>query len=206
MTRLAGLLLIAAIAVGLPTMALANDNDGHGRTLQGTYAFSGSGACLFAAGGFTTPVPPSTFTGIPMDPVHSSFGPNSWSGTYTFNHDGTGTMQATQAYIDGGTMTTGLDTLFWGFRYTLKGSALTFTYIEGTYALTYELGPNAPFSITDFSLSSSWTGQISPDGNTFFAAFGAPLILTPPANTLPAQLVCIGVHQGFKTSGNLPKH
>ena len=187
--KLSVFVIIAAIAM-FSTAAMAWDDEHNwNKGIQGKYAFIGSGACLMAAGGFTDD---THFT--PQDPTHSSIGPNTWEGLYTFNYNGTGSIDAINRYMDT-TISAGSGHIYWEFTYSVQGGKITFTYKPGTYVATYLYGPQAGFTLSNVTFGS-WDGRISPDGESLFVSFGVPMKLIPPFPGL--EIVCNGVHQGFR--------
>ena len=193
--KLAVLASVAAIAM-LMAVPMASAHDSWWKMLiRGEYAFTGSGACTLAPGGFKTDFTPNI-------PDLAWMGPNFWAGVYTFNYDGTGKMVSHQVYQDGPpNYAAGAANLSWEFTYEMDGPEITFTFKPGTYSLEYTLGPNAgkpsPFPLEIAYFDQPWTGRISPDGKTLFVFFGVPmkLIFIPEV----FEAVCHGVHQGFKT-------
>jgi len=187
--RLAVIVIIPAIVMFIVAGMASADDHHWNKAIQGKYAFSGSGACLMAAGGFTDD---THFT--PQDPTHSSIGPNTWEGVYTFHHNGTGSMDAINRYMDT-TISAGSGHIYWEFTYSVQGGKITFTYKPGTYVATYLYGPQAGFTLSNVTFGS-WDGRISPDGESLFVSFGVPMKLIPPFPGL--EIVCNGVHQGFR--------
>jgi hypothetical protein len=166
--------------------------------IHGEYAFTGSGACTLSPTGF------DNFT--PVDPTKASMGPNFWAGVYTFNYDGTGKMDSHQVYQEGPpTYAAGAANLSWEFTYEMDGPVITFTFKPGSYSLEYTLGPNTGLKVvpppggkTLAYFTEPWTGRISPDGKTLFVFYGVPMTLVIP-DLGGIELICQGVHQGFKT-------
>jgi hypothetical protein len=199
--KLAVFLIVAAIAMFIagPT---ASANDFWWKSLiHGEYAFSGSGACTLAPGGFDENFKPYNAT-------YASMGPNFWEGVYTFNYNGKGKMEARQSYQLGPDpmfpYSAGSDLLSWEFEYKMDGPEITFTFIPGTYTLEYLEGPNKGVKLPLPNESSSqvtfdqpWTGRISPDGRNLFVFYGGPAKLKVPEFGI--ELICNAVHQGFKT-------
>ena len=130
-------------------------------------------------------------------------GPNFWAGVYTFNYNGKGKMVSHQVYQDGPpAYGAGAANLSWEFTYEMDGPEITFTFIPGTYSLEYTWGPNTVFPKlvppTPAYFTEPWTGRISPDGRTLFVFYGVPMkLIIPEFGNL--EVVCNGVHQGFKT-------
>lgn len=190
---------VAAIAllIAIP-MASAYDypNSWWKMLIRGEYAFTGSGACTIAPGGFKDDNP-----FVPKDPDSASMGPNFWAGVYTFNYNGTGKMEAQQVYQDGPpNYGAGAANLSWEFTYKMDGPDITFTFIPGTYSLEYTLGPNVGGwlpPLEEVYFDQPWAGRISPDGRTLFVFYGVPTKLIFIRGAFEA--ICNGVHQGFKT-------
>ena len=191
--RLAVFVMIAGIAM-LMAVPTASANDLWWKTLiRGEYAFTGAGACTLAPGGFD-----KNF--LPIGGV-AVMGPNFWEGVYTFNYNGRGKMDARQRYQDGPpNYGAGLAHLSWEFEYEMDGSEITFRFIPHSYLGEYLEGPNAPGKLlppNTASFDNPYTGSISPDGMTLFVFFGVPMKITIPEFG-GLELVCNGVHQGFK--------
>ncbi len=198
------LVVFAGVAtiVMLMTVPTASANDFWWKALiHGEYAFTGSGACTLAPGGFNDKFAPN-------NTATTSMGPNFWEGTYTFNYGGKGKMDAKQRYQEGPpNYGSGVANLSWEFTYQMDGSVITFTFKPGTYSLEYIEGPNAgvvpklplgdqfPSQVT---FDHPYTGRISPDGMDLYVFFGVPMKITIPEFG-GLQLICQGVHQGFKT-------
>jgi hypothetical protein len=197
--------IIATIAMfTVVAMASASDNQGR-KAIHGEYAFSGSGACTLAPGGFNP-----DFT--PVNPTMAGMGPNFWEGVYTFKKDGKGKMESRQVYQEGpsnppNTYAAGRALLSWEFEYEMAENEITFTLIPGTYYLEYTEGPNDGLKVETGNtvvFDHPWTGRISPDGRNLFVFYGVPMKLIIPAGILfPGapmfEIICNGVHQGFKT-------
>jgi hypothetical protein len=186
--KLAGFVIVTALVMFMAVATASADGLLWSRAIQGKYAFSGSGACLLAPG-FTDD---THFT--PTGP--SSIGPNTWEGVYTFNYDGTGSIDALNRFVDT-TPSAGSAHIYWEFTYKVHGGKITFTYKPGTYVATYQYGPMAGFTLSGVTFTEPWSGRISPDGENLFVSFGVPMKLIPPFPGL--EIVCNGVHQGFRT-------
>jgi len=201
--RLAVFVMIAGIAMFI-AVPMASANDFWWKTLiRGEYAFTGSGACTLAPGGFDINFKPKPIG--PNGETFANMGPNFWEGVYTFNYGGKGKMDALQRYNDGPNVyDAGLAHLSWEFEYEMDGSEITFRFIPHSYLGEYLEGPNAPAKLlppNNAYFDNPYTGRISPDGMTLFVFFGVPMKITipefgPPGH--PLELVCNGVHQGFK--------
>jgi len=196
--KLAVFVMIAGIAMfmAVPT---ASANDLWWKMLiHGEYAFTGSGACTLAPGGFD-----ENFK--PYNAIYASMGPNFWEGVYTFNYNGKGKMDARQSYQLGpdntpNTYSAGSDLLSWEFEYKMDGPEITFTFIPETYSLEYLEGPNKGLKLlppNNAVFDKPWTGRISPDGRNLFVFYGGPAKLEIPEFGI--ELICNAVHQGFKT-------
>ena len=194
--KLAVFVILGAVAMFI-AVPMASAHDSWWKMLiRGEYTFTGSGACTLAPTGFN-----DNFT--PKDPALASMGPNFWAGVYTFNSNNKGKMEAHQVYQDGpSAYGAGAANLSWEFTYEMDGPEITFTFIPGTYSLEYTLGPNTVFPKLDPAplayFTEPWTGRISPDGRTLFVFYGVPMTLVIP-DLGGIELICQGVHQGFKT-------
>ena len=200
--KLAVFVMIIALAIFMAVATASADGQKYRKTLQGEYAFTGSGAGTLALTGFN-----ENFT--PKDSGSAWMGPNFWEGVYTFNRNGTGKMDAQQCYHDGPNApvpySSGCALLSWEFEYEIYGGAITFTFIPGTYSLVYTVGPNVVFppipidnnppSLTEFE--QPWTGRISPDGKNLFVFYGGPF--KPKIVEFGLEVICNTVHQGFRT-------
>lgn len=201
--KLAVLAGIAAIAMFIAIPAASANDFWWKMLIRGKYAFTGSGACTLAPGGFNP-----DFT--PKNPTFASMGPNFWEGVYTFNYDGKGKMETRQCYNEGPNAmfpySSGCVLLSWEFEYKMDGAEITFTFIPGTYYLEYIEGPNVgvipPITPPNgVVFDKPWTGRISPDGRNLFVFYGGPFKFDLPAPP-PFEVfgvICNGVHQGFKT-------
>jgi len=201
--KLAVFVIVAAITMFIAIPVASADGEKYRKTLHGEYAFTGSGACTLAPGGFE-----ENFT--PANPDSANMGPNFWEGVYTFNRNGTGKMDARQCYHDGPNAlvpySSGCAELSWEFEYKMDGAEITFTFIPGTYSLVYTAGPNVVFppipippntsSLTVFE--QQWTGRISPDGKNLFVFYGGPFLIKI-LDFGPLEAICNTVHQGFRT-------
>ena len=203
--KIAVFVSVAAIAMFIAVpMASASGYDFWWKSLiHGEYAFTGSGACTLAPGGFY-----DNFT--PKFPASANMGPNIWEGVYTFKNNGKGKMEARQCYNEGPNAmfpySSGCVLLSWEFEYQMDGAEITFTFIPGTYYLEYIEGPNVgvipPMTPPNgVVFEKPWTGRISPDGRNLFVFYGGPfkfdLPAPPPIGVF--GVICNGVHQGFKT-------
>ena len=204
--KIAVFVSVAAIAMFIAVpMASASGYDFWWKSLiHGEYAFTGSGACTLAPGGFY-----ENFT--PKFPASANMGPNIWEGVYTFKNNGKGKMEARQCYNEGPNAmfpySSGCVLLSWEFEYQMDGAEITFTFIPGTYYLKYVEGPNKDLELktpNTVVICQPWTGRISPDGRNLFVFYGVPMkIIIPEGILFPGapyiELICNGVHQGFKT-------
>ncbi len=200
--KIAVFVSVVAIAMFIAVpMASASGYDSWWKMLiLGEYAFTGSGACTMAPGGFN-----EDFT--PKNPTMANMGPNFWEGVYWFHYNGTGKMETQQCYQDGPpNYAAGCALLSWEFEYEMDGAEITFTLIPGTYYLKYIKGPNAdpehplevvPPNPVAFDQKNTWTGRLSPDGRHLFVFYGGPFKIDFPG--FGFQIICNGVHQGFKT-------
>ncbi len=194
--KLTVIVIIGAIAMFIAAPMASASDFWWKFLIRGEYTFTGSGACTLAPTGFN-----ANFT--PKDAASASMGPNFWEGVYTFNYDGKGKMDARQRYQDGpnngpNTYGAGLAHLSWEFEYEIDGGEITFKFIPGTYYGEYLEGPNKGVILPDTAVfDKPWTGRISPDGRNLFVFFGVPMKLIIADWGL--EIVCNGVHQGFKT-------
>ncbi len=203
--KVAVFISVVAIAmfIAIP-MASASGYDSWWKMLiLGEYAFTGSGACTSAPGGFKDDFTPTDAT------VAGPMGPNFWEGFYWFHYNGTGKMETQQCYQDGyPTYAAGCALLSWEFEYEMDGAEITFTLIPGTYYLKYIKGAMAGKGF-DVPVGNTvefkpWTGRISPDGRHLFVFYGGPFKFDLPGPPGPpfygvVGVICNGVHQGFKT-------
>ena len=204
--KLVVFVIIAALAVFMAVAPAWADGQKYRKTLQGEYAFTGSGVCTLS---------PTGFVGfIPNTPDSAWMGPNFWEGVYTFNRNGKGKMETQQCYNEGPAATvpiiptvpysSGCADLSWEFEYEIDGGAITFTFIDTTYSLVYTVGPNVGVlppintpSLTEFS--QPWTGRISPDGKNLFVFYGGPFLIKIKEFGPSFEAICNTVHQGFRT-------
>ena len=139
--KLALVVIIAAIpmliAVGMASAA--------GKTIQGNYAFTGSGTNLIAVLGFNDSLQPNGGAAGPW-----FIGPNFWSGVLSFNKDGTGSVTGIFRVVDlyssaiGAPPDVGSANVSWDFTYTMDNGNITITYVTGSYEGDWTSGPNAP--------------------------------------------------------------
>ena len=202
--KIAVFVSVAALAMFIAVSTASAHDYWWKMLIRGEYAFSGSGACTLAPTGFDENPEIATDDFTPKDPDDASMGPSIWEGTYTFNLNGKGKMDARICYNDGPpTYASGCGDISWEFKYKMDGAEITFTFIPGTYALEYTVGPNVgvvppiiPTSSTEFN--QPWTGRISPDGSNLFVFYGGPFKIKV-LDFGPLEIICNGVHQGFKT-------
>jgi len=195
---LAAFVIIAAIAMfTVVGMASASDQQWR-KAIHGEYAFTGTGACLFAFTGFD----PDKFT--PTGPS-SGPGPNFWDGVVTFKKNGRGSIDAQQRYMDINNPqnpqgAAGLVHIYWEFTYTVHRGKITFTEIPDTYVLDYQEGP-VKGVFKGFAFSQPYDGYISADGKNLIVSFGVPMKIDPSVGnpSLPGEIICSGTFQGFRT-------
>ena len=203
MMKLGVFVMMAAIVMFTLIATASADGQKYRKTLQGEYAFTGSGACTLAPGGFN-----DNYT--PKYAEAANMGPNFWEGVYTFNYNGKGKMETRQCYQEGPNAmfphSSGCLLLSWEFEYKMDGAEITFTFIPGTYYLEYIEGPNVgvipPITPPNgVVFDKPWTGRISPDGRNLFVFYGGPFKfdLPPPPPFEVFEVICNGVHRGFKT-------
>lgn len=203
--KIAVFVSVAALAVFIAVSTASAHHSWWKMLIRGEYAFSGSGACTLAPTGFDE----ENFT--PKVPGGASMGPSIWEGTYAFNLNGKGKMDARICYNEGPDAmfpySSGCADISWEFEYEMDGAEIAFTFIPGTYALEYTAGPNVgvvpsiplnnnPTSQTVFD--QPWTGRISPDGRNLFVFYGGPFKIKV-IDFGPFEIICNTVHQGFKT-------
>jgi hypothetical protein len=193
--KLAVLVIITAMAPFIMA-AMASAHDHEGRTIHGTYAFTGSNTCLAAFLGFDS-------TLQPIDGASAPINAQSWEGTYTFKRGGTGALDALAHDVGvsppggGG----GSVSIHWEFNYTVDpGGKITFTLVPGSYIAEWLTGTLKGQKLGhEFG---SWNGVISPDGNHILVTWGAPLILyiLDPQGGEPTgvQLICNGSFSSFR--------
>jgi hypothetical protein len=179
-------------------------------SIQGEYAFTGSGSCFIAINGFNASLQPN-------DGANGMWlwGPLTYDeGTFTFNKDGTGSFKAIfhafdawSPFFAGVPPDTGAANETWDFTYTVTGGGnFTLTYVKGTYELDFTSGPNVgtPLGVS-YIILPPVKGVISPDGKILYASFGTPDILKftndKQNNDLNGvQAICSVVFQGFRIS------
>jgi hypothetical protein len=190
--------VIAAVLVIFMVVAMASAFGQQWRKeIHGEYAFTGTGQCLFAPGGFDEKFVPKTNLWW--------FGPNWWDGVITFNKNGSGSLDARHRYMDNApTVDAGLAHIYWGFTYTVDRGKIIFTVIPGTYLVEYLEGPSAPGTVSGVLFDHPYDGYISADGKNLIVSYGVPMkgLAGPPCSTNPQQCfesVCSGVFQGFRT-------
>jgi hypothetical protein len=201
--RLALVVIIAAI----PMLIAAVTASAAGKTIQGDYAFTGTGTTLIAILGFNSSLQPN---GGPTGPWFISH--NLWSGVLSFNKDGTGSHTGFFSVVDvyssgiGAPPDAGSANVSWDFTYTIdKSGNITFTYVKGSFEQDWTSGPNAPPSPQAKSyvnLAEPWGGTISSDGKIITEFWGPYLaeITSDKANTIPTgvQAMDFAALQGIK--------
>jgi hypothetical protein len=200
MKKLAVLVIIVAIAMFfVGAMASADDHTGK-KAVQGQYAGTGGGTCIIALGGFypacddcsdpscgcdksLTPICTGLPAGTPCGIVQWYSREGDY--TFTFKHDGTGSVTATgrvvaQYFSSSGSLGppyAGSNEVSYNFTYTVDHSGMvTITQVPGTYFSEWTEGP-AKGKIYKVENYVS-TGLITPDGKGMNQASGAPAILT----------------------------
>jgi hypothetical protein len=194
--KLTVFVMIAAIAM-LTVVAMASADDHQWRkTIHGEYAFTGTGACLFAFLGFNT-----DFTPKGGELASKGPGSNFWDGVMTFKRDGTGSLSSRHRFMDPAPApAAGLAHLYWEFTYTVDRGKITFMEIPITYSAVYEAPPGPGLSNVKFT--EPYDGYISADGKNLIVSFGVPMKLIPhdPPPFAPAlEIICSGTFQGFRT-------
>jgi hypothetical protein len=181
-------------------MASAGDHQWR-KAIHGEYAFTGTGACIQAPGGFTEKF-------IPKIPELSKGpGTNFWDGVMTFEKDGTGSVSARHRYMDiPPNLGAGLVDFYWGFTYTVNRGKITFTEIPSTYYADFLEGPGSPSVLSNVAFSQTYDGYISADGKNLIVSLGVPLKLLPVGPPLCSEtnlncieIICSGTFQGFRT-------
>ena len=131
--------------------------------IHAEYAFTGSGGCLLATGGFDTSLNALGTTWL---------GPNVWAGVYTFEKDGTGTVTAENLSISSGSASA--SQLSWAFDYTITDNVnITFKNMrdfEGVNTIDLSAGH------TYLKWTVEYYGVISRDGKIINVSYGAPMI------------------------------
>ena len=203
--KLAVFVSVAAIAMFIAVSTASAYYSWWKMLIRGEYAFSGSGTATLAWTGFDADPEDAADDFTPKNPEYAEMGPNVWEGTYTFYLDGKGKMDARQCYNSGpngmSPYSSGCANISWEFEYEMDGAEITFTFIPGTYALEYTEGPNIGLKFvlpTKTVFDQQWTGRISPDGRNLFVFYGGPFKIKV-LDFGPLEIICNGVHQGFKT-------
>ncbi len=197
--KLAIFVTIAAIAM-FTVVAMASATDKQwSEAIHGEYAFTGTGACLFAFLGFEQNFTPIGGASMSMGP-----GPNFWDGVMTFKKDGEGSLSARHRYMDiPPNPAAGLVDFYWEFTYTLERGKITFTEIPASYRAEYQEGPQKGFVLSNVAFSQAYDGYLSADGKNLIVSLGVPLKLKPvtPIPGLPPdiEIICSGTFQGFRT-------
>jgi hypothetical protein len=140
MRKLAVIVMMIALATVLPvTMASADDHH-HWWGIQGTYATTGPGACLYSLSGFNSDLT------VPSGGV-SWIASKLAVGTWTFNRNGTGRAQDTVYGIAGppySSPTGDSAEISYDFTYSVAhDGTITVEMLPGTFVGTYATGPNA---------------------------------------------------------------
>ena len=192
--------IIATIPM-LITVAMAS---AVGKTIQGNYAFTGSGACVFGILGLNDSLQPNGGAAGPW-----FTGAQTWSGVLTFNKDGTGSLTGIHRVVDlvyssaiGSPPDAQSGNVSWDFTYIVDNGNITFTYVTGSYELDWTDGPNAQSKVY-INITQPWDGVISSDGKIIAVFWGAPLILEITAdkantNKTGVEVICNSELHGFK--------
>ncbi len=160
---------IAALAM-FTTVALAwgDDYSRNSYLLRGTYAFTGSGNCVFSAGG------QNLFTLIQI-----------WEGEYTFDGHGSGSFKGTFRAVDlypgnpfgsAGPNAISKAVASWEFNYEMTDDNRFETWLKpGTYDKVYDptgVGPTNYFDIQ----GDRFHGAVERDGASIVVTSGPPMI------------------------------
>jgi len=163
MKKLAVFVMIPGLV--LMALAMASAEDHHKWGIQGEYAGTGPGACLYSLSGFNADltVPAGGYSWIASKLLAES---------WTFNHNGTGKAQDTVYGIAGppySTPTGDAAVISYDFTYTVAhDGTIAVEMVPGTFVGTYATGPNAgkdpPRSFVVDKLSAF--GKVSTDHKT----------------------------------------
>ena len=167
MKKLAVVVMTIAIATFMAApMASANGHGHHSWGIQGEYAMTGPGSCLFSR--------------VPFADNHTAPEPNnSWiaskltEGTWTFERGGTGKAQYNLHGIAGPqapafpTATGDTDAISFDFTYTITDDGMiTGEMVFGTYLDTFVKGPFAGLGLWGTFDKLSFFGRVSTDHKT----------------------------------------
>ena len=148
-------LALVVIIATIPMLIAVATASAVGKTIQGDYAFTGSGTNLIAILGFNDSLQPNGGAAGPW-----FIGPNFWSGVLSFNKDGTGSVTGIFRTVDlyssaiGAPPDVGSANVSWDFTYTLDNGNITMTYVTGSYDGDWTSGPNAPRQVVHKSTSA----------------------------------------------------
>jgi hypothetical protein len=181
MKKSATLLMLALIvATGSPPTANAK-----GAAVKGTYAVTGSGACLDSPTGFTSSLEP-------VNPSLASSGSGGFSGTFDFSGNGQGQMNLSEVAISVPPVPLGVpaaasQTISGSFSFTLDGNNITVNAVN--LSETVQTGPNrgATGTLNVFDMS----GLVATDKRSLTLASATPAVLTTVfANGFIDQEIC----------------
>ena len=207
--RIAVFVSVAALAVFMvvATASAGGLNRIH-NTIEGKYAATGSSQCTTAVDGFENLTPNGDYWSVGMSTIIA---------IYTFNLDGSGSMEGINRIMslpggftytpDGDVpndkpMGVVMDPYSYEFTYTVTDEGLiTFTVVPGTFHLGGDACADA----------IPKHGVISADGKTIVIECGPPLVLnvvscSEPYNKLGPQMMCLNsaVLIKIQGSGELP--
>ena len=198
-------LALVVIIAALPMLIAVVTAPAKGKTIQGSYAITGSCLCLMSISGFNDSLQPNGGVAGPWFTSSAS-----WEGVLSFNKNGTGSFTGSEYMTDvyGPGMNlppdAGSQNITWGFTYTMDNGNITFTYVTGSYEADFTSGPNAPPSPQSkgyVNIPQPWNGVISSDGKIIDMSWGVPIEFTADkANTTPTgmQGMCNAAFHGFK--------
>jgi hypothetical protein len=162
------------------------------RALHGHYAFTGTGACLYAPGSSTSPPTPGNTTPNSDSNFDTSLRPINVSkafstsfaveGIRTFKRDGTGTVTGTEMGIvvpptPGGAPSASSATFSYSFTYTFNNDGSFNTMVTGSVTGTFQTGPRSgqTFTVSNFP---PLLGMASKDGSALTLATLVPTVET----------------------------
>jgi hypothetical protein len=156
-----------------------------GNAVKGTYAITGSSACLNSPTGFTAALEP-------VNPSLASSGSGGFSGTFDFSGDGQGEMNLSEVVISVppvplGVPAAGSETISGSFAYTISGNNISVS--APNLIVTVQTGPNRGATGTLDVIAIS--GLVAADKKGLTLASATPAILTTVfANGFIVQAIC----------------